>query len=83
MENTERLKTEIQTYEREKQRLLSENEGKYAVIHGTEVAGVWDTYVDALHAAYEKFGLEPFLVKQIEVIDQIQYFTRDIEPCRS
>jgi len=46
-------------------RLLSE-EGKFVVIRGQEVAGTWGTYEDALQAAYERFGLTPFLVKKIQ-----------------
>jgi hypothetical protein len=83
MTATERLKTELEAYEREKSRLVSESEGKYVLIQGTEVAGVWDTYADALSAGYAKFGLEPFLVKQIEGVDRLHYFTRDLVLCAS
>ena len=78
MSDTERLKTELETYEREKAKLVAESEGKYALIHGNEVAGVWDTYLDALKAGYEKYSLNPFLVKQIESVDRVYFFTRDI-----
>jgi hypothetical protein len=78
MEAKEYLETERETYEREKPRLLAESEGKYAVIHGAEVAGVWDTYADALAAAYEKYGLDAFMVKQIVAMDQIHFFTWDL-----
>jgi len=83
MTATERLKTELEAYEREKSRLVSESEGKYVLIQGTEVAGVWDTYADALSAGYAKFGLEPFLVKQIEGVDRLHYFIRDLVLCPS
>lgn len=83
MAATELLKTELETYEREKPRLVAENEGKYVVIHGTEIAGVWDTYVDALNAAYARFNLTPFLVKRIEGIDRIHFFTKDLAVCPS
>lgn len=78
-----RLKAELETYEREKSRLVTESEGKYVLIHGSQVAGIWDTYQDALAAGYSTFGLEPFLVKQILGIEQVQFFTRDLAPCRS
>ena len=73
----------METYEREKPRLVAENEGKFVVIQGADVAGVWDTYVDALNAGYGKFGLTPFLVKQIEGIEHVQYFGRDLGLCPS
>ena len=39
--------------------------GKFMLVHGDKVAGLFDTYRDALAAGYEQFQLEPFLVKQI------------------
>jgi hypothetical protein len=78
MPTTEHLKTELETYEREKSRLVAESEGKHVLIQGSEVSGVWDTYVDALNAGYTKFQLTPFLVKQIEGIERVHFFTRDL-----
>ncbi len=79
--STERLARELATYERHKEGLLGAHEGKFVLIHGDEVAGVWDTYKDALEAGYGQFCLEPFLVKQIRGIEQVQFFSRDIVPC--
>lgn len=83
MVESERLKTELDTYLRHKDELVRESEGKYVVVHGDEVVGVWDTYEDALRAGYEKVGLEPFLVKQVRSIEQVHFFFRDLVPCRS
>ena len=74
---------ELATYERQKARLVAESEGKYVLIHGDVIAGVWDTYEDALKAGYGQFGLQQFLVKQIQGIDQVHFFSRDLSPCRS
>ena len=76
------LEQEMQTYERELPHLLPQ-EGKFALVHGSDVAGVYDTYDDALKAGYEKYGLGPFLVKRIQAVEQVQYFTRPIVPCRT
>ena len=76
------LETENLTYQRELPNIL-QHEGKFVVISGNELGGIWGTYEDALKAAYEKFKLKPFLVKKIEAVEQIQFFTRDIEPCLS
>jgi len=81
--NTDRLAHELTTYENRKEELLCAHEGKFVLIHGDDVAGIWDTYKDALEAGYQRFGLEPFLVKQICGIKQIQFFTRDITACPS
>ncbi len=76
------LEHEVKTYQRELPNLL-QHEGKYALIHGEEVAGPYDTYEDALKAGYEKYDLKPFLVKRIQAIEQVQYFTRDLVACRT
>ncbi len=54
-------------------------EGKYAVIHGTDLIGVFESYNDALAAGYAKAGLAPFLVKQISTSGgALAHFTRDL-----
>ena len=40
------------------------------------VAAVVD---DAIEAGYDKFKLEPFLVKQVQTIEQVQFISRLIE----
>ena len=75
------LEKEIATYQRKLEDLLP-HEGKFVLIHGDDVAGVWDTYEDALQAGYQKYELDPFMVKRIEWAETIQNFTRDIQLCR-
>lgn len=72
------LETELKTYHDALPDLLV-NAGKFVVIHGQEV-GVYESYADAIKIGYEKYGLEPFLVKKISSSEQISYFTRDILP---
>lgn len=78
------LERELSTYAEKLAELLS-NEGKYAVIHGDEVQGIYDAYADAIRAGYEKNGLEPFLVKQISSVENIHFITRDLSapPCHT
>ena len=76
--SAESLAKELATYEREKDQLVLANEGKFVLIHGDAVAGIWDTYKDALAAGYSQFGLKPFLVKQIQGIERVLFFTRDL-----
>jgi hypothetical protein len=59
------------------------NEGKYILIRHEEISGPFETYDDALEAGYAKYGLVPFLVKQIQRVEPIYYFSRDLPPCRS
>jgi hypothetical protein len=74
----ELLANELATYERHKSELVKTHEGKFVLIHGDEISGIWDTYQDALSAGYKQFGMQPFFVKQILEIERVQFITRDI-----
>ncbi|MGO8765283.1 MAG: hypothetical protein ACLQSR_09150 [Limisphaerales bacterium] len=76
------LEKEIETYNRELAK-LTDQEGKFVVIQGDSVIGIYVSYEDALKLAYEKCGLTPFLVKKIQSVEQVQFFSRDLsfEPC--
>ena len=76
------LEKEQETYHRELPKLLS-SAGKFVVIHDQEIAGIYDTYLDALKIGYERYGLGPFLVKQIAAVEPRHQFTRDITTCRT
>jgi hypothetical protein len=56
--------------------------GKYVLIFGEQIGGIFEGYEDALQAGYDKYGLEPFLVKQISRAEPIYYFSRDLSACR-
>ena len=75
------LEKELETYKK-KLSELEASEGKFVLIHGDEVVGVFAAYEDALREGYEKFNLTPFLVKKIQAVEQVQYVTRYITfPC--
>ena len=73
------LEKELSTY---KARLsqLKEHEGKFVLIHGDDVVDFFATYEDAIKAGYQKFKLEPFLVKQVNAVETVQHVTRPILP---
>ena len=62
---------------------LKENQGKFVLIHGDEVVDFFVAYEDAIKAGYERFKLEPFLVKQVNVTETVHQFTRNIVPFSS
>jgi hypothetical protein len=66
------LETELDTYRDNLPKMLLD-EGKFALIHGHEVAGIFDTYADALNEGYKLFKLEQFLVKQIQAVEQAHF----------
>jgi hypothetical protein len=76
------LEKELSVYEANLPELLA-NEGKYVLVSGEQISGPFDTYEDALAVGYEKYGLVPFLVKQISHFEPIYYFSRDLSACPS
>ena len=73
------LEKELETYKKKLPELAG-SEGKYALIHGNDLVDLFNTYEDALKEGYAKFKLDPFLVKQITALEQIQYITRFVAP---
>lgn len=72
------LETELKTYGAKKQELLRQNVGKYVLIKGTAVIGIFESEKDAVRAGIDKFGNVPFLVKKIEEIEQGQNYTSNL-----
>jgi hypothetical protein len=57
---------EWDVYRREVGRLLAEgHEGKFVLIKGDEIVGIYPTHEEAERAGYERFVVVPFLVQQI------------------
>jgi len=75
------LEKELSTYRRELEKIQPDQEGKFILIKGDNVVALYDTYSDALRTGYEKFGLEPFLVKQLNTIEKVHFFTRELSVC--
>jgi hypothetical protein len=71
------LEKELLTYTQKLPSLLAQ-QGKYVLIHGEDIIGVYDSYEDALKFGYDRFKLEPFLVKQIAPAERVSFFTRDL-----
>lgn len=76
------LELELETY-KSKFPELKENEGKVVLIHGADVVDLYGTYEDAIKEGYAKFKLEPFLVKRIQSVEQVQFISRMLDPCHT
>jgi hypothetical protein len=76
------LEKELATY-KNKLPELKESEGKFVLIHGDQIVDVYTSYEDAIKEGYAKFKLEPFLVKQIHSVEQVQFISRFADPCAS
>lgn len=73
-----KLKQELATYKKLKNRLLDEAKGNFVLIKGDKMLGTYSSYNDALTEGYKRFGNTPFLVKQVTEIEEVHYFTRPI-----
>lgn len=65
------LDTELEYFESIKDELLKYNRGKFAVIQGQELAGIWDSGESAYLKGVERFGLKSFLVRRIEEEEEV------------
>ena len=66
------LEQERQFYKENFADWLSRYSGKFVVVKGRELIGVFDIIEDALAEGARRFGLEPFLVRRVqEQADQI------------
>jgi hypothetical protein len=72
------LTTELETYKRHRDELLGRSEGKYVLVYGEEIAGVFDSEKDAIEQGYERFGNVPFLVKQIAKVETPESFVSSL-----
>ena len=75
------LETELATYHA-KLPELKQHEGKYVLIHRDQVIDFFSTYEDAIKSGYQRFELDPFLVKKIAAVEPILHFTRRFLPSR-
>jgi hypothetical protein len=71
------LERELAVYDEHLLELLP-GEGKYVVIKGEDIAGVYDTLDEALGAGHGKYGPVPFLIKKIQRSEPILHFSRDL-----
>ncbi len=73
------LETELATYQA-KLPEMKVHEGKFVLIHKENVVDFFSTYEDAIKSGYQRFQLEPFLVKRVMTKEPILFITRSIVP---
>lgn len=73
------LDQETRTYQ-ENLAAWKEHEGRFVVIRGTEVAGFFDDYEEALDNGYKRFGVTAFFVKQVRAKPVVHTITRLFAP---
>ena len=65
------LERELATFEKLKDELLKNHRDKFALIHGEDFIGAFDTPEAAYSAGIQAFGKEPFLVKRIAAKEEV------------
>ena len=66
---TRKLQEELEFFERQRLDLLARSPGKYALVKGSALIGVFDSEIEAARAGYRQLGNEPFLIKHIVEAD--------------
>jgi hypothetical protein len=74
------LEREREVYQKNLPGLL-QHKGKFVLIHGDDIIGIYDTLSLALTAGYERWLHEAFMVKEIVEKEPTYYFSRNIKPC--
>jgi hypothetical protein len=79
------LEHEMEVFARQLPELLGDpgNRDKYALVHGDAVDSIWPSMDEAIEAGYNRFGLSPFLVKEITDDEKPKFFSRNINRCPS
>lgn len=78
-EVTVALEKEMATYDKHLPEMAA-HAGKFVLIHGEEIVDFFSSYEDAIKAGYQKFKLEPFFVRQVQVSAQVQFISRMFDP---
>ncbi len=56
------------------------HEGQFALIRNEKAVGFYSSYDIALQQGYQQFNLEPFIVKQVNLIEHPLTISRFIQP---
>ena len=57
-----------------------DHDGEFVVIKGSDVLGFYPTYERALTEGYERYGVAPFLVKEVSSQEQAHFVSRFVAP---
>ena len=66
------LETEQDYFARNKEELLKHHEGKFALISGESLIGIWDSQERAYREGVVRFGNVSFLIKQVLKVEPVE-----------
>ena len=64
------LQIETDFYETQLEDLLSKYEGKFALVKGEEIIGIFDSEGEAYTGGLSKVGNQPFLIRRISNLEE-------------
>ena len=73
--NVPELETEVQYFNEHRAEFLEQAAGKFALIKGDRLIGMFDSEISAIRNGYQKLGNVPFLVRQVTEVDIPLTFT--------
>ena len=65
------LSVELDYFEQHRKEWFEYHAGKIALVYKTTVHDFYDSYKNALIAGYEKYGNIPFLLKEVQLVDEV------------
>jgi uncharacterized protein YuzE len=65
------LKVELEFFEQHHKEWFEHHADKIALVHGRKVYGFYDNYENALKAGYDRLGIVPFLLKEVQFKDDV------------
>jgi hypothetical protein len=69
------LEVELETYRKRLPEFKTEHKDQWVLIHGEDVVGFFESYEEALGLGYEKFGLDDFLLREVQEVEPVYYMT--------
>jgi hypothetical protein len=72
------LEQELKTFHEQKNHLLEKYKDRYVLIKGDKVIADFESRSDALREGYKQFRQSEFLVKKVEEVEQVNFFTRPL-----
>ena len=69
------LEAELQYFERHRAEFLESSAGKFALVKGNQLIGIFESEAEAVRHGYQTLGNVPFLVKQVTEVDIPLNFT--------
>ena len=73
--NVIELETELRFFNQQRTRLLQDAPGKFVLVKGESLIGVFDSETAAIRHGYQTLGNVPFLVKKVTEVDIPLNFT--------